>query len=192
VVAIDGKLVLADPGSEVYTARTFGKDRYLSKALNSYGHPVPVLAGQLQRTGRKAQARVLRSSFGDVNDVLVLDISSAYDVNGLEQVQRNFVFSRQGSGSLTVTDQVRVSQAQTLETAVVTFGQVDRPGRDLLRITDQGASVQVRIDTQGQPFEVRTEVLDEDLTARKRPTRVGVRLADPVSAAQVTLRVEPL
>jgi len=192
VVAVDGRLLLADPGSEVYTARTFGKDRYVSKALNSYGHPVPVLAGRLQRTGRKARAQVLESSLGDVNDVLSLDLSSAYEVSGLEQAQRRFVFSRQGGGSLTVTDQVRMAPAQAFETAVVTFGQVLRQGSDVLRITDQGASVQVRIDTQGRPFEVRTEVLDEDFTARRKPTRVGIRLADPVSAAQVTLCVEPL
>jgi hypothetical protein len=59
VVAVAGDTPLLDPGSEVYTARTFSARRYESQVLNSYGHPVPLVAGQLQRTGRKAEARVL-------------------------------------------------------------------------------------------------------------------------------------
>jgi hypothetical protein len=192
VVAVDGRLLLADPGSEVYTARTFSKDRYLSKALNSYGHPVPVVAGRLQQTGRQAQARVLQNSFGEANDVLVLDISSAYDVKGLEQVQRSFAYCRQGNGSLTVTDQVRMTGPQTVETALITFGRVEPQGQDLLQVTDQGRTIRVRIDTQGRPYKVVTEILDEDFTAGKKPVRVGIRLTEPVSEAHITLRIEPL
>lgn len=31
--------MLADPGSEVYTSRTFSDKRYESNVLNSFGHP---------------------------------------------------------------------------------------------------------------------------------------------------------
>ncbi|MGA2060341.1 MAG: hypothetical protein ABSG67_07645, partial [Thermoguttaceae bacterium] len=55
VVALGGGTPLLDPGSEVYTARTFGPNRYASNVINSYGHSVPRVAGTLQVTGREAQ-----------------------------------------------------------------------------------------------------------------------------------------
>ena len=63
VVVIGSREVLLDPGSEVYTARTFSARRYESNLLNSFGHPVPVVAGQLQRTGKEARAEVLATEF---------------------------------------------------------------------------------------------------------------------------------
>jgi len=55
VVVLGDRPLLLDPGGEVYTARTFSSRRYESNVLNSFGHPVPLVAGKLQRTGRKAQ-----------------------------------------------------------------------------------------------------------------------------------------
>ena len=53
-------MVVCDPGGEIYTARTFSARRYDSKVLNSYDHAVPVIGGQLQRTGADAQAAAAR------------------------------------------------------------------------------------------------------------------------------------
>ncbi|MDB6028847.1 MAG: hypothetical protein JWM68_5070, partial [Verrucomicrobiales bacterium] len=53
-------MVLVDPGSEVYTGRTFSSNRYESDVLNSFGHDVPVVAGKLQSAGAKHRAIVLR------------------------------------------------------------------------------------------------------------------------------------
>ena len=48
-VLVVGKTpLLVDPGSEVYTARTFSKDRFKSRVINSFGHNVPLVAGELQ------------------------------------------------------------------------------------------------------------------------------------------------
>ena len=85
VVALDGRTPLVDPGSEVYTARTFSDRRYESNVLNSFGHPVPRVAGQLQQTGRQAAAKVLKTEFTDKADTLVMDISSAYAVKESEE-----------------------------------------------------------------------------------------------------------
>ena len=52
VVALERGMPLVDLGAEVYTARTFSGRRYEGNLLNSLGHPVPRIAGQLQRTFR--------------------------------------------------------------------------------------------------------------------------------------------
>ncbi len=70
VVVSGERPVLVDPGGEVYTARTFSAKRYDSKLLNSFGHPVPLVAGQLQRTGAVAKAKVLKSELTDNRDTL--------------------------------------------------------------------------------------------------------------------------
>ena len=87
-------------------ARTFSAHRYDSKVLSSYGHAVPVISGQLQRTGREAKARVLRAEFSDPEDTLVLDLRSAYALPELERLERTFVYHRVAPASLTVRDEV--------------------------------------------------------------------------------------
>ena len=77
VVVLGDRPLLLDPGGEVYTARTFSSRRYESKVLNSFGHPVPFVAGKLQRTGRQAAGRIVREDFTGDTDTMVLDISSA-------------------------------------------------------------------------------------------------------------------
>jgi len=91
VVALGRSTPLVDPGAEVYTARTFSGRRYESKLLNSFGHPVPRIAGQLQRTGRKAAAGVLRTDWTDAADTLVLDLRSAYAVTDWRSCSGRFV-----------------------------------------------------------------------------------------------------
>ena len=188
---VSGKaMVLCDPGAEVYTARTFSGKRYDSKVLNSFGHAVPVIAGKLQRTGKEAQAVVLRADFTDAADTLALDFKSAYAVPELQKLERTFVFKR-GQTALSVQDEVEFASPQTFETALVTWGQWKRISEKELAITDDGSVLRVRIETGGLPVEVRAEVLDEDVRTKTKPTRIGIALVSPVRKAGVTLIVTP-
>jgi hypothetical protein len=49
----------------------------------------------------------------------------------------------------------------------------------------------VKIETGGQPFNVRAEELNEDLPDKKKPTRLGIALKSPVKDAIVTLTITP-
>lgn len=196
VVAIGDRPVLLDPGAEVYTKRTFSARRYDSKLLNSFGHPVPVVAGKLQREGGQFQAKVLNTDFTDAKDAVSLDLKSPYAVKDLLTLTRDFAYSRQGAGSLTVTDTVAFAQPETFETALVTFGKWTRSGENALRVEYGGQAVSVAIDTQGAPFELTAEQIKEDLKSHGEgvfgvPTRLGVRLKSPVKKAVVTLTITP-
>ena len=125
VVALGKSTPLVDPGPEIYTARTFSPHRYESNVLNSFGHSVPRVAGQLQATGAKARAKILKTEFTDAADTLVMDISSAYPVESLEKLERTFVFSREGAGKLTVTDEVEFSRPENFGTALITLRKVE-------------------------------------------------------------------
>jgi hypothetical protein len=183
--------VLLDPGAEVYTSRTFSSRRYDSKVLNSYGHPVPRVAGVLQKTGRNARARLIKQEFTENADTLDLDLTSAYPVKELEQLTRRFVFSREAKGSLTVTDTVRFVGAQSFGTALVTLGEWEPAGKDRLVVRYNDRSVYVDIDTGGNPYEVRAEEIREDVRTSRLPTRLGIELKEPVQQATVSLRIYP-
>lgn len=190
-VVLGRKMVLCDPGAEVYTARTFSSRRYESKVLNSFGHAVPVIAGQLQRTGPAARAVVLRTDFSDGQDTLALDLRSAYAVPGLEKLERTFVFKRGGAPGLEVRDEATFALPATFETALITWGRYEQLAEGELLFTDGESSVKVSIDTGGQPFKLSWEKLDEDVQSPAKPMRLGIVLKSPVRTAAVTLRITP-
>jgi hypothetical protein len=192
VVVVGSRPVLLDPGAEVYTARTFSNRRYESKVLNSFGHPVPAVAGQLQRTGRQAQAKVLRTDFTPEADTLVLDIASAYTVKELKSLHRTFVYSRQGAGSLTVTDEVAFTSPKEFETALITFGQWKKLDAKALQVSDHDGAVRVEISVTGGEYEIRSEEIREELHTKTLPTRIAIRLTQPVREALVRVRISPL
>ncbi len=190
VVALGHGTPLVDPGGEVYTARTFSGRRYESKLLNSFGHPVPRIAGQLQQTGRKAAAKVLQTEWTDATDTLILDIRSAYAVKGLEKLQRTFRFARAGRGTLEVVDEVQSAQPEEFETTLITFGKWTQPTASQLTIGDAKGSVRVDIDTGGAAFTIRAEEIQEDRNGPP-PTRVAIVLDQPVRTATVRLTIRP-
>lgn len=185
-------MALCDPGGEVYTARTFSGRRYESKVLNSWGHAVPVIAGQLQKTGADARARVLKTEFGDSQDTLVLDIRSAYPVKELTKLERTFEFRRGATPSLTVRDDATFSTPQTFETALITWGEWKQTGERELTIRDGGDAARVVIETGGLAFRIQAETINEDVSNRRKPVRLGITLESPVIGASVRLQISPV
>ncbi len=190
-VVLGREMVICDPGGEVYTKRTFSPQRYDSKVLNSFGHAVPVVAGKLQRTGAAAHAVVLKTDFTEPADTLSLDIKSAYEVPQLQKLNRTFVFRRDGAGELVIRDEVAFSEAQTFESALITWGDWEQIGADELRITDHGSSARVKIDAGGKAFKINAERIQENVPMPTKPLRLGIALEAPVREAKVTLTVTP-
>jgi hypothetical protein len=182
-------IVICDPGSEVYTRRTFSAHRYDSKVLSSYGHAVPVVAGLLQSPGADALARVLRTDFTDEQDTLALDISSAYKAPELQRLERTFVFRRSPSASLAVRDEVAFASPQKFEEALITWsGWKQVSSSELVLLDDQGG-VRVRIDSAGDSFIISSEELNEDVPAHQKPVRLGIALKNPVKEATITMTI---
>jgi len=192
IVVLEDNPLLLDPGGEVYTARTFSGRRYESNVLNSYGHPVPIIAGKLQRTGSRARGRVVSKSFTDSTDTIVLDISSAYDVPELKKLERTYIYSRDGAGSLQVTDEVVFSQPCEFGTALITFSDWKQTSSSSLTFSDSAKALRVDIKVAGADFEIRPETIEEDVSARKQPTRLGINLKKPVTKALVSLTITPI
>ena len=191
VVALGHGTPLLDPGSEVYTARTFSGRRYESNVLNSFGHPVPRVAGKLQRPGRDAAAKILKTDFTDAADTLQIDIASAYPVKELQKLVRTFVFSREGAGSLKVTDEVEFRGPQEFGAALVTFSKWKKLGPNRLVIGEGAEAVDVTIDAGNVPFRIEPTEIKEDLPGKQVPVRLGIELERPVQKATLSVTIRP-
>ncbi len=184
-------VVLCDPGSEVYTARTFSAKRYDSKVLSSYGHAVPVIAGQLQRTGAEARAAVKQEVFTAERDLLELDIRSAYAVPELKKLERQFVFQRGTKPSLVVRDEVALDKPATFETALITWSKWKQVSAGVFLIGEGEDAVRVQVDAGGTAFDVSEELIKEDVHTRELPRRIAFRLQKPVTQARIVLTIQP-
>ena len=191
-VVFGTNMVVCDPGGEVYTKRTFSAHRYDSKVLNSFGHAVPMIGGQLQKTGPAACAVVVETNFTAAADSLTFDLRSAYPVRDLEKMQRTFIFTRGEHPSLTVRDEMKCAAPEMFETALVTFGEVKFTGPNTVEITDGGSTVRVTINTQGRVFRRWQEEIDEDVQSRRQPHRIAFRLNSKIAAGVITLGIVPV
>ncbi len=185
VVVLGGKALLVDPGLETYTRRTFSPQRYESEVINSLGHSVPRVAGKLQKKGRAAAAKVLKTQFTDKADTLVLDISSAYDVKELKQLNRTFIFSREGQGSLTVIDQAEFDSPQQFGTALITFSKWKQLSPNRLFVGEGEDAVQVDIACDDGKFKIEGVKIKDG----RKPTRLGINLTKPVEKATIRITI---
>ena len=191
-VVLGANMIVCDPGGEVYTKRTFSPHRYDSKVLSSFGHDVPVIAGQLQRTGAAAHGVILEANFTAAADTFKLDIRSAYAVPALAKLERTFVFERAPHPALEVRDDVNFSRPESFETALITWGQIKTLNATTLEITDGDSTVRVEIDAQGRSFKLKQETIDEDVDTKRKPVRLGIALDKKISTATVSLRITPV
>jgi len=188
--------LLVDPGAEVYTQRTFGVHRYESDLLNSFGHPVPVVGGQLQfpdksyhRTGygRDAYTKLVDTTFTAGQDRVILEMDRAYRVPHLMNLIRAFTYDRTGRGRVEVADKVKFSRPDTFETALITFGQWERRPDGTLVVSQNGEAVTVSVTSDQGPLTFAHVIIQESST----PTRLSWRLPEPVEEAVVRITIAP-
>ncbi|MDR3460647.1 MAG: heparinase II/III family protein [Verrucomicrobiae bacterium] len=191
-VVLGQAMVICDPGGEVYTKRTFGPHRYDSNVLNSYGHAVPLIAGQMQKTGADARGVILETNFTADADTFTLDIHTAYAVPELQKLERTFVFQRGPQPALEVADAVSFSEPQSFETALITWGDIKQLDAKIFQVTDGGSTVQVTVDTGGRSFHTVQELIDEDVQSKRKPYRLAIVLDERVTDATVRMHIEPV
>lgn len=190
VVVVGATSLVLDPGAETYTKRTFGSQRYESRALNSFGHSVPVIAGSLQRVGPEAAARVVQREFTDAADTLTLDLRACYDVPALQQLERSYIYRRDGGGSFEVTDRVAFATPQTYATALITESHWEQPSPTTLLLSANQDALRLEI-TASAPFTVTAEPINESMRSGGQPVRLLLALTAPVTHATLALRMAP-
>lgn len=193
VVQGNDGIISVDPGSEIYNKRTFSKQRYESKLLNSYGHSVPVIDGHLQPEGRDAKALVLENRLtGKERDYVLLDLRKAYFVPGIKVLTRAFDYSREESGKFTVTDTFDFESPKQFETAMIYLGKLSGlPGKNMT-LEHNGETMALTVMTSGGEVEMFTEEIEEHARSKVKVFRLGIRFQEPVSKGVVKLIFTPI
>jgi hypothetical protein len=158
-IAIGDDEPTGDPGGpKVYNGETFGPKRYTYKILNSYGHPVPTVNGQLQIEAAKAHPKVLEFHFSDDTDSLKLDMTSAYAVTELSKLVRTMTFSRSGKGQVEIVDRFDCTKVVPLEEALITHGQWEQLDPSSFLLSIGNARLKVTVNVPGG-FTLKTETI---------------------------------
>jgi hypothetical protein len=189
--------VVRDPGGETYTARTFSSRRYEGQLLNSFGHPVPRIAGTLQKTGRDAQGTVVKE-FSDTVDRYEIDLTSAYPVKTLASAKRVFEYRRGDDatfGGVEICDSVEFKPGEkgAFETAVVSFEKIEalettQPSTTLRFKVGAATLAVVATDGAGNalPLSFETKIVGEnDASVPKKPTRLALIVDGDVEKATI-------
>ena len=188
-VALRGRQVVGDPGGpHAYDDKTFGPERYERKMLNSFGHPVPVVAGQLQVDATKVHAKVLQTKFTATSDEIKIDLKPAYNVPELKKLVRTMNYSRAGEGEVVIQDSVLFASPQTFEVAIPTLGTVRRVGERGIEFEFEGQKLIAEVQTP-DGFELATDRIEE--LGAPAFTRPGIKLLKPVTQAQVVVTFRP-
>ena len=190
MVMLDGVEMCGDPGPEVYRAQTFSKDRYLSKVLNSYGHPVPVVGGRLQETGPSAAAKIVRTGFTDDRDEIVIELTAAYSVPTLRSLVRTMSFDRVNA-TISITDAATFSEPTAFEVPVITYRTYEKDAD----ATHFALRKKKGLRTLGMDVRASASVTFRDETIENKPrpdvTRLAFSFAQPVTNATLSLVYTP-
>lgn len=185
VLVIGKTTLLADPGMEVYIARTFGDDRFKSKVINSFGHNVPLVAGGLQIPTPSAAVKILHHDFTDSTDALAMDLTSVYADPRLTRLTRTFTYDRGNGGSLTIDDECRFSAPAPFGIQFITFGKWKLISPTQLLVWQDNQAVQIDLTTDGGDLNISSVLIDEDLPSKKHPVHISVDLKSPSTLARV-------
>ena len=138
---------VGDPGGpKFYTAATFGPHRLDARLLNSFGHPVPEIDGQLQVDATTVKTKVLSHAFSAGEDRIAIDLTAAYRVAQLEQLTRTLVHSRRDSGSIVVSDEFRLTKPAVIRESLPTYGIWQKLDEHTLLFSLNGRRLRVTID----------------------------------------------
>ncbi len=147
VIGMGAVQPVGEPGGpHFYTGATFGPHRLDSKLLNSFGHPVPEIGGNLQLDATKVKVSVTSHEFTDDADRIAIDMTNAYDVPALKHVTRTLVHSRAGHGSVQITDDFELTQPTEIIESLPTHGTWKQVDAHTVEFSLGGETVRTTID----------------------------------------------
>ena len=185
VISLDGQQPVGDPGGpHAYDSETFGPKRYEKNILNSFGHPVPVVDGQLQVDATTVKPKVLETRFQPDWDLISIDMTPAYKVPTLRKLTRTMTYSRKETGKVGIKDEVTFSKPCAFELALTTRWEVVQTDSKTLEFSLDGRKLIAEVTTPDGFDLTKTRI--EELGAPPF-TRIGLKLRKPVTEATVSM-----
>ena len=171
-IGLGASQLVGDPaGPSYYNASVFSSKRYDSPLLNSFGHPVPVVDGKLQKEATTVHPSIVATSFTPGVDVVTMDITSAYDVPKLRKLVRTMRYSRK-DGVVEIADAFEITQPMDIEESFPTHGTMKQIDAKTLEFDFEGQNLKAEVEAP-----VEYTVTQDPVNDYGNPfLRVGARL----------------
>ncbi len=186
-IALGAQQPTGDPGVTVYSSKTFGPERYSIRAINSFGHPVPVVAGALQLNAMQATPKVTETRLSEQSSGISIDLKSAYAVEALTSLSRTMRHQRTGAEMVMIEDRVVFSRPETFEVALIVHGDWRDRGDGSIEIRQTGERLITQIEASTR-YDLVVENIDEE---GLKFTRIGIRLFGKVKEGFVRQTFSP-
>jgi hypothetical protein len=187
-IALGAEQPTGDPGSTVYSAKTFSKARYTIRAINSYGHPVPRIDDILQSEATHVRWNPPQVTFTPESDTYILDLRPAYALADLRELSRTFRYNRRNLGSVDLEDRFAFATDHRFEVPLITTGNWRQLDDGSIDLWQQQEHLRARIETSAA-YTLVPERIDEE---GKVFTRIAIRFAEPSHSGFIRVRFEPL
>ena len=208
VIAIDDVPVVLDPGTEVYTARTFGDRRYESRLIGSYGHSVPRIDGQEQThlsgqppvgfvganiaPAKATAAKILKQTSSEKGLSVTMDYKAAYNyIPGISKLERCFDFERTNKGRFIVADTAEFDREMSFEGAVITEGTVEELGNQKYLIKYKGKSVVLEVFSS-VPIKYSVDMILEKTSGNRVFRRMTFKTVKNCRSIKMEFRYSPV
>ena len=192
-VAVDGRPLVVDVGRPVYTARTFGPDRYAAWPFQSAWHNVPEPGGG-QVPGARHGARDVTVRLDEAGAALHAEVSGAYPRGLVARWERELRLERAAGGEpaqVVVEDRWQGPRDGPLMIRHVLAGHVES-GRGWATVTaDRGAGLRMEWDPEVAAAWVEVRELDDPLLRESwgdRLTRVTLTALEPADSGRIAVR----
>ncbi|MRT93788.1 hypothetical protein [Ancylomarina sp. 16SWW S1-10-2] len=190
VLVLGEDYISGDIGAPSYTAGAFSKN---NPARSSWGHPVPRINKSLQSNGIEFKGKILQTSFNKEADNLVMDIKPAYEISGLEKLERSVVNDKTGKGCITITDNFEASESVSFGTAIMVNVDYKIVGDNTIIINSENQKVKVEISSVGGKVIIKDEVVPiKHLRSGKTSYRIGVDFEKPLQKGSISVKYIPV
>ena len=185
ILAKDGRQILTDPGSGVYTRQYFSGPRYTYVSCGSHGHSVPYFGTDedrakrgffygYQKDGRQFGAKDV--SF--TGNILTMDIAPAYGEPAVHKVMRTFTLGEHG---FTLRDEFDVEAGLPITERLVSLSSYT---------LEEGRAVTDGVTLTFDPALCDPSVSVGDFRPDTPVYFLDLRLREGVTALEITVHVE--
>ena len=185
VLALCGKQVMGDPGRFHYYSADL-HDRRNTKVLNSFGHPVPFVDGDMQTVVQGDRAEI-KLALSDTVDHITVDLAKFYKSARPKVLRREYVYDRNERGSFRIEDSVEFADAGMFDTALTTDLTFTLDGRSKVILGPAGRAGSIQVAASFD-YELRTEEIEKN---GLRFSRIGIASTGKIASGWIRYTYQP-
>ena len=177
--------VIIDPGVGTYTRETFSSSRYDFWFMNSSGHNLPQVNGNLQEDGKEFASKNIEYKNGEAQE-LTFDIADCYQKKaGLHSLVRNIYFNPK-SGIASIKDSIVMSE--DLTKFKLSLYTPEKPIEENGKLVWKEAGVTLEIISKNVKWEIEEKKISDEMISKcwgKSLYMVNISLSSNVNVREL-------